>query len=551
MRDSGRAFALNFRSPNLRRAQLAFGAMWAGEWAVMVTIGVVAFRDGGAAAVGVVATLRMLPAALLAPIAGTIADRVRRELVLAGVGVTRAVTLGAAAAVLALDGPLVAVYALVVLATIAQTLYRPAHSALLPALCNTPEELTGANLVRGLLDSLATLVGPLAAALLLDQSGPAAAFAACAAVSLLAAVPALRLRYEAPPRLFSAPVGAARAALGGVQAIAADPPLALITALTTLQAFTRGALSVLSVVVAIELLETGEPGVGVLNGALGAGAVVGSILALLLVGHGRLAAWFGIGVALWGLPLALIGALPQAWAAIVLLAFVGIGNALVDVGVFTLPARLVADAVMARVFAGLEGIGTLGVATGSALAPLAIELLGIRGALVAIGLLGPAAVIASWPALRRLDERMLVRDADIALLQLVPMLRPLPQPTIEQLAASIDRAEVPVGAAVFEQGEHGDRFYVIEEGAAEVLRDGQAIQTLRRGEGFGEIALLRDTVRTATVRAAAPAPLSIAALSREHFLTAVGGYCASAAAGERMVTTRLDELDRIAEEAPR
>ena len=199
-----------------------------------------------------------------------------------------------------------------------------------------------------------------------------------------------------------------------MQAIAADPPLALITALTTLQAFTRGALSVLSVVVAIELLETGEPGVGVLNGALGAGAVVGSILALLLVGHGRLAAWFGIGVALWGLPLALIGALPQAWAAIVLLAFVGIGNALVDVGVFTLPARLVADAVMARVFAGLEGIGTLGVATGSALAPLAIELLGIRGALVAIGLLGPAAVIASWPALRRLDERMLVRDADIA-----------------------------------------------------------------------------------------------------------------------------------------
>jgi Cyclic nucleotide-binding domain/Transmembrane secretion effector len=542
--DSGRAVVLTAQSPTLRRAQLSFGAMWAGEWALMVTLGVVAFRDGGAAAVGLVAALRMVPAALLAPFAATVADAVRRERVLAWVGAIRAVTLGAAAAVLALDGALAAVYALVVLATIAQTLYRPAHSALLPALCASPQELTSANLVRGLLDSMATLTGPLAAAALLELSGPAAAFAACAAASLVAGALVVGLPYETPPRMAAAPIGV-RAALGGVRAIGRDRTLLLITALTTAQTFTRGSLSVLSVVVAIELLDTGEPGVGVLNGAVGAGAVLGSVLALLFVRHGRLAVWFGAGVALWGLPLAGIGAVPDEALAIVLLAAVGIGNALVDVGAFTLPARLVDEAVMARVFAGFEGVLTMGVAAGAAVTPLVIELLGIRGALVALGLLGPVAVIASLPALKRLDARMEVRDDHIRLLQMVPMLRPLPHATIEQLAASLEYATVPGGLPVFEQGEHGSRVYFVEEGRAEVHRGATPVQTLERGECFGEIALLRDCVRTATVRAAAAGPLQLATLSRERFLTAVTGYTASAVEGELIVTTRLRELERL------
>jgi hypothetical protein len=295
---SGQALALTWRSPALRRAQLSFGAMWAGEWAVMVTVGVVAFKDAGAAGVGVVAAARMVPAALLAPFAATVADAVRRERVLAWVGTIRALTLGGAAALLALDGPLVAVYALVVVATIVQTLYRPAHSALLPALCASPQELTSANLVRGLLDSVATLTGPLAAAVLLGLSGAALAFAACAGVSLWAGLLVVGLPYEAPPRLTGASAGT-RAALAGIRAIGADNRLLLITGVTTIQTFTRGALSVLSVVVAIDLLDTGEPGVGVLNGAVGAGAVLGSVFAVLFVGHGRLAAWFGLGVVLW------------------------------------------------------------------------------------------------------------------------------------------------------------------------------------------------------------------------------------------------------------
>jgi predicted MFS family arabinose efflux permease len=190
-------------------------------------------------------------------------------------------------------------------------------------------------------------------------------------------------------------------------------------------------LSVVSVIIAIDLLDTGAPGVGVLTGAVGAGAVIGSFLALLLVRHSRLAAWFGVGVALWGLPLAGIGALPEGAAAIGLLAVVGIGNALVDVGAFTLLARLAHETVMARMFAGFEAVLTLGVAAGAATAPLVIDLLGIRGALGALGLVGPLVVVVVWPALRRLDARMLVRDGDIRLPRMAPVLRSLPRATIE------------------------------------------------------------------------------------------------------------------------
>ena len=173
--------------------------MWTG--AATVALGVVAFRDGGAAAIGLVGLLRMAPAALVAPFAATIADRVRREVVLAWVGLVRAITLGIAAAVIAADGPTGMVYAALVVATVAQTLYRPAHSALLPTLCVTPKELTSANVVRGLLDSVATLVGPLVAAVLLDLSGPAAVFAAAAGLSLLSTALVAGVRYETPPRV--------------------------------------------------------------------------------------------------------------------------------------------------------------------------------------------------------------------------------------------------------------------------------------------------------------------------------------------------------------
>ena len=523
----------------IRRAQVSFGLIWASESAFMVGLGVVAFRAGGVGAVGIVTGARMAAAALLAPLLATVADRVRRERVLACVGLVRAATLGGAAAVTAAGGPIAATYGLAVVATVAQALFRPAHSALLPVLCTSPRQLTSANAVRGLLDSLATLSGPAAAAILLATSGPAAVFAACAAASLLGGLVVVGLSYDAPPRS-NAAVRGGHEILQGFATIAADRRLALITSLGFAQTLTRGCLTVFAVVVAIDLLGTGDPGVGVLTAAVGAGGMLGSILAFGLVGRGRLALWFGVGIALFGAPLVVIGAVPEQAAAILLLGVVGIGNALIDVGGFTLLARLADERVLARMFAGFEAILTLGIAAGALLTPLVVELLGVRLALVATGLLAPLAVAASWRALERLDAEVRVRDGDIETMRAVRMLGALPVAMVEQLAGGLEHVGFAPGHAVFRQGERGDYFYVVQAGRADVILDGCIVRTLGTGDGFGEIALLRDQPRSATVRATADAHLRVCRLRRSAYLTAVTGYPAAAAAGEELVTSRLE-----------
>jgi len=519
-------------------AQLSFLAAWTAEWAFTVGLGIVAYRDGGATAVGLVGLLRMLPSAVIAPLAAPLADRGRRERVLVLVSTARGVATGAAALVVGLDGPLPVVYALAALSTIAATLYRPAHSALLPSLCRTGYELASANVVRGLLDSVATLAGPLLAAVILEFTGVTVVFIVASGASLLAAGLLLGLRYEAPPRP-AAPRGVhlmAQAA-EGIRAVVQDRNLSLLIGLGAAQAFTRGALTVFSVVVAFDLLGIGAPGVGTLTAAIGAGAVIGSLAASLLAGSGRLAQWFAVGVALWGLPLVLIPFFSSPAAVWILLAFVGVGNALVDLGAFTLMARLAGDEVLARVFGVMESLIALAVGLGAIAGSLLIELSGVRTALIVVGSLCPLLVLVALRPLKRLDRNIGVEDKEIGLLRAVPMLRPLPLPAIEQLARGLEPVSVPAGRAVFRQGDPADRYYVIEDGVADVLGDGHLVTKLGPGDGFGEVALLRRVPRTATVRAATD--LRLQTLTSDRFLPVVTGFSPSARAAGTSVDSML------------
>lgn len=546
---AGAAFVSTWRNPDLRRAQLGFAGAWTAEWAFTVGLGVYAFRQGGAAAVGLVSLLRMAPSAFLAPVLAPYVDRWRRDRVLLAVSGGRGVATGLAAVLVAVDGHVAAVYALAVASTIIATLYRSAHSALLPSLCQTPYELASAHVVRGMLDSLATLVGPLLAAVLLDVAGVTEVFAAAAAASLWSAALMLRVDYVATPRTSARRARVGTEIVEGLRAVGSHGDLRLLFALAAAQTFSRGTLSVFTVVVAIDLLGTGESGVGTLTAAIGCGAVLGSFGASLLVGTRRLARWAGVGVALWGLPVALVGVFPSEASTLLLLAVVGVGNALVDLGLFTVIARLASDAVLGRVFGVFESVVAVSVGVGSVATPLAISLLGLRGALVVLGLLCPLLVLASWARLGRLDRSIEGRDREIGLLRGVPMLRPLSLPALEQLARGLELVEVPAGATVFAQGEPGDRYFVIDEGIAEVLGDGHIVTTLGRGEGFGEIALLRRVPRTATVRARTN--LRLEGLSSDRFLPVVTGVPASAHRADAEVDEMLHRHSPRPDRPPR
>ncbi len=540
LRAAGGAFVSNARNPNLRRAQLSFGALRTSTWTVTVVLSVYAFRVGGPAAVGLVLFLRTAPGAVLAPLVAPLSDRWPRQRTLVLVSAVCGVATALATLMVALGSP-PGVYVFAVVATSAATLYRPVSSALLPSLSQTPLELTSANAVRGLFDSLATLLGPLLAALILASTDIRVAFAVAAGCALWSAVLVLRVHGPAPPKRASRERDEIwTQLLGGLRAVLASRDLALLGGLSAAQTFTRGALSVFAVVVAIQLLHIGEAGAGYLTAAVGAGAVIGSLATASLIGTHRLAGWFGVGVALWGLPILLIGVFPSEAGAFGLLAAVGVANAIVDISFYTLTARLASDEVMGRVFVLLESVVTASVAVGSVVASSVIGVAGLRNALIAIGALCPLAVILGRRRLHRLDATMVVRDSDINLLRGVGMLRPLTLPALEALANGLESEEVAAGGLVFDQGDVGDRYYVVEDGAAELLGDGQVIGTLGRGEGFGEIALLRRVPRTATVRARTA--MRLKSLSAAHFIAVITGYASSHDHLNAEIDTKLERF---------
>lgn len=543
------AFRTSFANPNLRCAQLSFGVAWAGEWAVTVAVGILAFRHGGAAAVGVVGLARMLPAALLAPVAGVLVDRYRRERVLIAVGLARGVSLGGAALLLWLVGSPLPAYALVAVAMLAHTLYRPAHSALLPSICTTATDLTSANVVRGFLDSSSALLGPLLAGALVGPLGIDGVFAVIAASAVWSSWLISRVDYEAPPRLVGAvPTRAVAEAVEGAAIIGRDREVRLLTILGCLQTFTRGCFAVFVVVVALQLLGLPESGVGVLTAGFGVGAVLGSFAASLLVRSSGFGRWLAVGVAGWGIPFIALAVAPNEVVALALLAVVGVANAIVDLSYFTLLQWLVPDELMGRVFASDEAVLTLNVAFGSLVAPGLIALFGIRGALLAAGLLTPVGALMALSRLRELDARLHIAGQTVAFLQRVAMLAPLPLATITQLAANASAENASQGTVVIEEGSTGDDFYVIADGKAEVLVGGVGVGSLVRTDCFGEIAALTGRRRTSTVRA--DTALELLRFDAPHFVRAVTGYAASHTAVSALVNERLARSGSLIAIAP-
>lgn len=541
--ESAAAFRGNFANPQLRRLQLAGAGSVAGQWAYSVALAVYAYEAGGAKAVGIVTLIRTIPAAILAPFLATLTDRLPRIPLMASTSIGRAATIGGAGAVALSDGPSWAVYALAGLAAILGTVFLPAESALLPQLARDPEELTAANVTRSTIDSVGSFAGPAIGGGLLAATSAGVVFLVTAGTFIWGAVmvslirpQAARAQAQAEAEEEPAREGLLRSAGAGFKAIAVERRLRVVIALYAAQTVVAGALGVLVVVTALDLLDKGESGVGLLNAASGIGGVVGALVAFALIGRKRLASDFGLGIILWGAPLALIGAWPNTAVALVALGVLGLGNTLVDVAGLTLLQRTAPPAVIGRVFGVLEMllVGTIGL--GAAIAPVLIAEIGIRWSLVVTGAFLPVLAALTWRQLLKIDAESEAPEA-LKLLEPISIFSPLSAPSVERLASQLEPVDVIAGTAVIRQGDAGDRFYVIESGRYEVTVDGARTREQGPGDFFGEIALLRNVPRTATVTAITDGRLQ--ALGRDEFLAAVTGHPPSARAADAVVGARL------------
>jgi MFS family permease len=536
LREARRDFAGVLRNPSLRRLELAWAFSIVSTWAYGIAIVVYAYEQGGASAAGLVGLLRWVAAAAASPFASLLGDRYDRRLVMVASDLLRAVLIGGAAVAVLTDSGAAIVYTLAALVSVAGTPFRPAEAAYTPALVTTPEELGAANVVSAAIESVGIFAGPALGGLLLAWTSVATTFFATAAAVVVSAGLILRIPARAvPTEETSSAIG--EELLAGVRAIMRNRKIALLVGLFAAQTFVDGLLGVLIAVIALSYIDAGASAVGWLNAASGIGGLVGAAIAGVLVGRGRLAGDFGAGVLLFGLPLALVAISNNEALALLLLGVVGVGNTLADVAGVTLLQRVTPDAVIGRVFGLLETLLLLTVGLGAAAAPALVSLLGTRGALVAAGILLPALVLSTWHVLRQVDAEANVPVRETALLRGVDFLSSLPEATVERLAGLARREEATAGTEIIERGSRGELFYVIESGSVDVSLPNGSTSTLGEGDYFGEIALLRDVPRTASVRARQDTTLLVVA--RDDFLRAVTGHAPSLASADAVVGRRL------------
>src|SRR6516225_2056838 len=529
----------------MRRIELGYGLSITGELAGTVALVVYAVGAGGAALVAAYAAFRTLAGMGVALVLTGITGRLRRDRVLRWITGVRAILL-AAAALLAASGqpPAVVIAAGAASSALAGT-YRPLQAAALPWLVRTPAELAASNAVTAVMENSGALIGPLLAGGLLAVASPAAAMAAAAGCLAAAAVSLLRLTVPDTPELTGRGAGhVVRDVTSGLAEFVRMAPPGGVAILAFAQTLLRGALVVLIAVLAVHVLAVGGSAVGWLTAAFGAGGLAGGAVAAAAVRFSRLGRAFIAGMLLWGVPLAFLALRPVVAIAYLALVVVGIGNAFVDVSCFTLVTRLAGPRTQGKVLGALEFTALAGLATGSILTPLLLNVFGVRGTLALLGGGLAGLALAHAARFRRLDRAMPAPGPETGLLITLPMFAPLPLAITDLLAAEIEPRQFPASTVVIREGEPGDHFYLIIEGSATVSVHGAPRPSLHRGDCFGEIALLRDTPRTATVTA--EQPLHTLALGREQFLTAVTGNPASKTAADELAARRLsaDAPDR-------
>jgi MFS family permease len=535
---------------NVRRIQLAFVGSEIGGWAYAMALLVWAYQEGGAALVGIWAGIRMLLAAFAGPVGGAIADRMsRRTFMMANDAIQLVLVLITAMAIY-LELGIWAVLVPGTLLSMVSASFRPAQGGLLPSLVESPKQLTAANATAEIVDSSAAFIGPALAGVLLSVFGivPVILFNALSYLWSLLLVAGVRV-----PSAAAVPVAADDGATdgegeedeesesfwveltGGFRAIFRDRDLVALSGLLGVNGLLAGVLMVLVVVVAAETI--GNPAaVGWLNGLMGVATVVGGLVMLSLAGRVRMGRLMVFGVLGWCLPLVLLGLVPELVVIVIVFVLIGLTDPMVNVGFGTIPARLVPDRVLSRVFAAIESQFIASAALGSFLTPLLISAMGLRATVVALGVAGIVITLVCAIRIPHLDAR-LVPPRGLELLRKVPLFSPLAPSLLEQIAHKLEPVSAPAGQAIVTEGETSDLFYIIESGEVEVTHDGRLLRRETAGDVFGEIGLLRDVPRTATVTAVDD--VELLTLSRDEFLALLAGEDSVRSLASDLATRRL------------
>jgi MFS family permease len=530
----------------IRRLGISWMLGIAADSALFVVTLVTVFNRGGAVAAALLGAVRMVPAVAAGMLTGAMLQRFRGHRILVAIGLVRALSAALTAVVIARAGTTMAdhqitMVLLFVLATVAAAAgapVRPTQVTLMPAIARSPGELVAANTTWTTGEGLGAFIGPfVAGALMAAHFHSAVAFVAAIAFLVTAAV-AAGLRFEQAADAS----GGGRQAVGGLRlrdglrAVRRAPVLAWSMLGTYGQVVTRGLLNGLVVVAAIELLSMGQGGLGLLSAALGLGGLAGAIFAMSSTRSERLVRTEAIALVFWGLPLAVIGAFPVPALALAAMVVIGVANATYDVALFTIFQRGCSNEDRAPVMSVLEGVIGVGAISGSLLAPLLLGFLGPRGALLATGAILPILAVIIYWRVGHAERIIVVNESLVHLLRRVPAFAELPLTAVERLAAGLVPFAAPAGTELMTQGEPGDKFVVIATGEIDVSVDGRTIHRLGPGAGVGEIALLRRSPRTATVRTVTD--VTGYSVDAATFLAAIAGP-AAAAVTERMAQANL------------
>ena len=521
------------------------------EWAALIGLLVFTLDEAGARAVGFASFTALSPYLLVSSTTARFAQvhppaRARLVALLAQV-----FGFGIAGLCALMSGPIVVVVGATALGFTGATANRPAGAVLLPALVRSSRQLTSTNVSVGRCDSASVLLGPLMATGLLALSGGGAVLVGCAALAGLAAgVAAFDVRGGPPAGRSDQPsddlsdvslVGwrvrlmrVLGTPLEGVLHLARRPGASGVLAAAAGQFFMIGAFDITLVVIASEHAELGKSGAGILSAFFGAGAFLSMTVAGFVASRARLAPLILALLVVMAVVCTFFGAAVGVVTAVIALPILGASRSLIDLMSRVLLQRSAPPSQLAEVFGALESVSGAGLLLGSLFAQILIGIWGTSAALIGVGgLFGALSVMLIRP-LRTVDSRADVPVVVMSLLRRMPVFAPLPAMALEAVARSAEEVTVAAGEDVIRQGETGDRFYAVADGSFNVVRSGKLLGTAERGTGFGEVALLANVPRTATVTATRPGRLL--AIGSAPFLLAVTGYEPTRQAARRILS---------------